>query len=375
MKTAELKEYLGMVVQMEKDVNLQEELCRQLENKKQSSKAEIDRLTNLINTAVAKVNKPVEPQMAMPKKENEHRKKAKDSIIVGPVVLAGTAISFVGLIVSDMAGWDIVLLFAIALLIGMFETIPCLLASLIALIGYPGEAKKDEEDYERALEKYEATQREYKTKKEEYEKATKIVQQENVKRSKQIEKIKTEIQVTEAYSNEVAMEICSSRERLEEMYAYNIIFPKYRNYVMVCSIYEYLAAGRCVTLEGHEGAYNILELEIRLNRIITQLDDVLRNLAAIQQNQYMLYSCLKETNYKIDALLDEESRIADNLEGLQNQMENHAEMIDTRIAELQKSSELSNYLAECNQRELHYMNRMNYLAGHYDNPYGNYAPV
>ena len=50
-------------------------------------------------------------------------------------------------------------------------------------------------------------------------------------------------------------------------------------------------------------------------------------------------------------------------------------MMNARIANLQKSSELTNYLTECNQRELHYMNRMNYLAGNYDNPYGNYAPV
>ena len=33
MTTAELKEYLGMVVQTEKEVNLQEQLCQQIKQK------------------------------------------------------------------------------------------------------------------------------------------------------------------------------------------------------------------------------------------------------------------------------------------------------------------------------------------------------
>ena len=67
--------------------------------------------------------------------------------------------------------------------------------------------------------------------------------------------------------------------------------------------------------------------------------------------------------------------MVDGLGSLGIQLEGHTEMMNARIANLQKSSELTNYLTECNQRELHYMNRMNYLAGNYDNPYGNYAPV
>ena len=85
---------------------------------------------------------------------------------------------------------------------------------------------------------------------------------------------------------------------------------------MVSSIYEYLCAGRCTTLEGHEGAYNILELEIRLDRIITQLDRVIENLEAIRANQYTLYSCLKESNRKMDMLLREENRIAASMQHL-----------------------------------------------------------
>ena len=49
--------------------------------------------------------------------------------------------------------------------------------------------------------------------------------------------------------------------------------------------------------------------------------------------------------------------------------------IRSQTEKLLESSELSAYLNGCNHRQLSYMNRMNYLAGHYDNPYGSYAPV
>ena len=65
---------------------------------------------------------------------------------------------------------------------------------------------------------------------------------------------------------------------------------------MVCSLYEYIRAGRCTELEGHEGAYNILETEIRLDRIILQLDKVVAQLEQIKHTQFMLYSAVQESN-------------------------------------------------------------------------------
>lgn len=198
-----------------------------------------------------------------------------------------------------------------------------------------------------------------------------MVQKEKNRCQKEIEKLKVQNHVAENYLQQVQKALATSHENLERMYAYNVIFPKYRNYIMVSSIYEYICAGRCTTLEGHEGAYNILELEIRLDRIITQLDDILRDLAAIRANQYTLYSCPQEANRKIDTIMQEESRIANAMQGLSAQ----SYEMNRRLGDLQYSSEMANYLAECNNRQLSYMNRMNYLAGHYDNPYGNYAPI
>lgn len=87
-----------------------------------------------------------------------------------------------------------------------------------------------------------------------------------------------------------------------DMYGYDIIFGKYRDVVALSSFYEYLMSGRCVTLEGADGAYNIYESEIRMNRVIAQLDTVISSLEEIKQNQYMMYQELRSINATLTAL-------------------------------------------------------------------------
>ena len=48
--------------------------------------------------------------------------------------------------------------------------------------------------------------------------------------------------------------------------------------IAIASFYEYLMAGRCTSLEGTGGAYNLYENEIRMNQIISQLDTVITSL-------------------------------------------------------------------------------------------------
>ena len=85
-----------------------------------------------------------------------------------------------------------------------------------------------------------------------------------------------------------------------QYYQKGIIYQKYRNFIAVSSFYEYLESGRCSTLEGHEGAYNIFENEIRQNLILTKLDEIIVELKNIQRNQYMLYTAIEQSNRKLD---------------------------------------------------------------------------
>lgn len=351
MTTAELKEYLGMVVQVEKEVDMQERLHQKLSSEEIEYSEKIANITN----SMEKIEKPRGPIFAQKNKE-----KAKDKIRTGVIMLIiFAAMQFVATFMVErhldqniLADFFALVAFSDAILGGAF---------LLTGIGnYLAASERDNQAYKDKVDKYRKQNSAYET-----------AQRNNQNRTEYIKQLENQKRVTEVYRQKVDNSLATSKRNLEKMYSYNIVYPKYRNYVMVSSIYEYLCAGRCKTLEGHEGAYNILELEIRLDRIITQLDRVIENLEAIRANQYMLYSCLKESNRKMDMLLQEETRIADSMQNLGTQ----SYEMNRRLGELQHSSELANYLAECNNRQLSYMNRMNYLAGHYDNPYGNYAPV
>lgn len=81
-----------------------------------------------------------------------------------------------------------------------------------------------------------------------------------------------------------------------EMYATDIVYRKYRDIVALATFYEYLLSGRCSTLEGPNGAYNLYESEIRANLIISKLSEVEKSLKKIEQSQYMIYSQLTEMN-------------------------------------------------------------------------------
>lgn len=161
-----------------------------------------------------------------------------------------------------------------------------------------------------------------------------------------------------------------SKRNLEYIYSVDIIYPKYRNLIMVCSIYEYICSGRCNALEGHEGAYNILEMEIRLDHIIIQLDQVIDKLDAIQVNQYLLYSAIQETNQQVAQILQS---VNSALNGLLNFYE-QTEELSARIVSMEKNSALMAYWAQSIQKELQYMNRMNYFLGKYNGVFYNLPP-
>ena len=86
------------------------------------------------------------------------------------------------------------------------------------------------------------------------------------------------------------------KESLNKVYDKNVIYGKYRNFVAVATLYEYIDSGRCSELEGANGAYNLLESEIRADRIISSLNRIVTNLEDIKNNQYTLYKSIECAN-------------------------------------------------------------------------------
>lgn len=91
---------------------------------------------------------------------------------------------------------------------------------------------------------------------------------------------------------------------LDGYYDTGVVYPKYRGLVPIATFCEYFASGRCSSLRGHEGAYNLFENEARLARIETQLDKVIVRLDTIIDNQHMLASMLQQCSREIAHLSD-----------------------------------------------------------------------
>lgn len=333
MDTADLKEYLGMVVDMEKNIFLQGQTMKTMTEK-------INQLGNPIA-----YTRPTPPEI-------KERKSDASFVVMAIIGILPIAWGMRWIRSKNLA-------FLAA--IGIFMGGLFLLTTVISAISCRSDDKKEAERVRREQIEYDRNYQEYQ----------RLIRKDRQRVNMElIEKaaLSADLQKLQAQNME-------SRQRLERVYTANVIFPKYRNLTMVCSLYEYICAGRCDVLEGHEGAYNILEMEIRLDRVITQLDQVIAKLGAIQANQFMLYSAIQESNRQSAQILESTQRMADQLQGLGTRLDSRSAEFQAQLADLQKSSALAAYQAERTQKELHYMNRMNYLSGKYDDVFFNLPPT
>lgn len=131
------------------------------------------------------------------------------------------------------------------------------------------------------------------------------------KKDENAERIKMELiekdRMYELYS-ELYDQYESTIELLNSYYDKNIIYPKYRDLVALCTIYEYLVSGRCLTLEGRNGAYNKYDIEDKLGQILSKLDIVIEKLDEIMHTQHILYRAITESNQMVQQLIEQSNR-------------------------------------------------------------------
>lgn len=152
-------------------------------------------------------------------------------------------------------------------------------------------------------------------------------------------------------ARELPTKLEESKALLQQMYSIGVIYPKYQNLIAISSFYDYLMSGRCSELEGHEGAYNIYEMEARIDRIVTQLDVVIQKLDKIQQNQYMLYRAIQEGNKQNQELL---GKLTSAVKG-----------VNDRLDAQGRSIAYAAYEAELTRKELQYQSSMNRIYGNW----------
>ncbi len=115
------------------------------------------------------------------------------------------------------------------------------------------------------------------------------VLQENLTKAERVKKL-------EKQERNILKELRETEKVLGKVYGLDVIYKKYRDLVAVTTIQEYFESGRCSSLYGYTGAYNIYENEVRQNTIISRLDDILVSLDQIKQGQYALFLAIQEGN-------------------------------------------------------------------------------
>lgn len=416
MTPEELKEYLGIVVDLEKNIFMQERLIARWEKDiaglgiaKEFQEPDCPQVKPLPDRQTVSEPNPRQPDPpAQPKMINWRR------IIFWTICSAITVSYWAHISAGAM------FLLWVGPIAGVIWG-----AVVVGIMGFCGAFSRYEEQkkkyeyqkaqYERARQAYPAMLEQHQQKRQqEWQKACEHVKQSNedamrdyqekldtyqsnVFKDQQrvrLENIKKE--VLQAELSQLRELNAASRGVLKQAYGKNIIYPKYRNMVMICSLYEYVCAGRCSALEGYEGAYNLLELEIRMDKIVTQLDRVIQMLGTIQQNQYMVYSAIQDANRQSAKILEATYEMTNQLQslhtsnqqmlggiqagiqmGIQAAEEQSVSMkqMEAKLSELQASSALTAYQAERAQKELHYMNQMDYLSGRNDDVFFNLPPV
>ena len=93
---------------------------------------------------------------------------------------------------------------------------------------------------------------------------------------------------------QLTQQLADSKAARAAHYAQGVLFPKYRTFVLVCSLCELVQSGRCTTLEGPQGAYQQLEAELQAGWILTDWNQILRQGDRLQTRQFLLCTALQE---------------------------------------------------------------------------------
>jgi len=295
----QLTEYLKYVSSLETSVYKQKEV------KKEAKKnLVLNTPEKQMPSPPQKIQEPEMPQPPLTPEESQRRYKASFSTFSKNIIIfcaIGVALA-------------LIIYFITYKILGAL--VPLAIGILIAILNAKKmkAAKKEnahllisKENYPRLLERYNRDMEEYHGRVADIQERNEIMEADYVKECAESEVLYNErvlaannafdIAKTEAAKIDTLLE--ETQSILNKVYAKDIIFPKYRNMVAMCAIYEYFVSGRCTELGGPAGAYNLYETELRQNIVIDQLNNINNNLEQIKKNQYVLYQCLSETNQAI----------------------------------------------------------------------------
>lgn len=280
----ELKTYIKEVVKLESSIYQQEQVrenaLKQLEQSRPKKRRVVAPMKNSIPKP-EKTQQHLRSELAANNKEGN--KNVKMCILIGVVA------SIIGFALMPIVPEASIPLAGI----GVFFVVVMGLVKTAAQKSVKEALEKHEKEYAEKMAAYEERTAGYE---KEYLEEMEVYRQEDAEARRELAENEKKYAEAQSAVKSLDAPLRECKATLQRLYKMNIIFPKYRNLIAMCSIYEYMLSGRCVALEGAEGAYNLYESELRQNIIIGQLDRVVSQLAVIQQNQYTLYTEIQKTN-------------------------------------------------------------------------------
>ena len=312
MEKSELIEYLGMVIDVEQNLNTQRQAYSKLSSSLKFCNDEKERLNADLKRTIS------------PKKSKSITGDARGGIfsdiiasIITFIIIFAVSTFVLFIFLAEDIGKGVPFTFLISLGITIYTTI--------------GMKKDSERKYQKEMEKY----------REKIESKKLTISASEVKidyLTKQLESLK-EI-------------IANSEKNLKMLYDCDFIHPKYKRLDYVVLIYECLDTGRCDKLEGADGAYNKVELDHRLDNISSQIGTMINSLGDIK-------GILSSMRNDIGRMTGWIQSVDSNITLLNQTTQNGNEV----LKQIEEKSELIAYQQERTAREIEYANRINYLQG------------
>lgn len=179
-----------------------------------------------------------------------------------------------------------------------------------------------------------AIEADYNSDMEKYERKVNSQQQAIARRDRDLANQQVRVAYLQEAVNQCTQNIYNTRSLLDGYYNMGYLYPKYRRIVPVCAFCEYLEAGRCDSLTGPNGAYNIYENEVLMKRIIEKLDDVIARLDDINYNQQLIAQELRRGRSQISQIL---------------------QSVDNSVQNIQQSSAVTSYYAQITAMNTEYL--------------------
>lgn len=241
------------------------------------------------------------------------------------------------------------------------------LSGVIGIFAGMASVSKEKNDLEKAARKYAEDKKKYKADLDKWQRQVISTKVEN-------DRIAAERAVLEANIKEAERQLASSRGMLDKMYSVGVIHPKYRNLGAVSALYEYIDTSQCYQLEGPDGGYRLLENDIRLDRIALKMDDVISRLDSIHDSQYRLYNAVIESRRRTESLLEAVSRDVEAAAVSSREVVSRLANMENGAKRIEANGRLIAYNTERTQKELEYFNRMRYQLGDYNGVWNNRRP-